>query len=224
LLVAFLTALFGESDENDSEFIQQCIDNYGFTRPSSAVLQLARDGVKMLITNSTTPTGGNNTFIFETDTLPVQGAGDLVVSVKRAQIADLERASIKDDVDELKDLLIPVMSAQLANAQDEIAMLQQQLSQLTGGGSLGSVGTSSATSGSADDAGSTADEASSTPNLRAESATGSSSSTASSSSFGRLFTEEDDKQLKAALILSSLSFCMWMIAIFYMSYKFFTKP
>jgi hypothetical protein len=223
LLVAFLTALFGESDENDSEFIQQCIDNYGFTRPSSAVLQLARDGVKMLITNSTTPTGGNNTFIFETDTLPVQGAGDLVVSVKRAQIADLERVSIKDDVDEIKDLLIPVMSAQLANAQEKIAMLQQQLSQLTSGGSLGSSG-SIATRDSADDAGSTADEASSTPNLRAESATGSSSSTASSSSFGRLFTEEDESQLKAALILSSLSFCMWMIAIFYMSYKFFTKP
>jgi hypothetical protein len=213
LLVAFLTALFGESDENDSEFIQQCIDEYGFTRPSSTVLQLARDGVKMLITNSTATNGASDPFIFETDTLPVQGAGSLVVSVKRAQIADLERASIKDDVDELKDVFIPVLSAQLSSAKDEIAVLQQQLSELTSG-SLGGTTTGN-------DSGSSAEEAS-TPNLRAESATGSSST--ASSSYGRLFTEEDANHLKAALILSSLSFCLWMIFIFYISYKFFTKP
>jgi hypothetical protein len=136
----------------------------------------------------------------------VQGAGDLVVSVKRAQISDLERASLKDDVDELKIDIIPDLSMQLADAVDKIVLLQQQLSQLTSG----------TTSGEA-----------SNPNLRngAEAATGSSNTESTSSTFnGRLFTDEDAGQLKAALILSSLSFAMWMVFIFYLTYKFCTKP
>jgi hypothetical protein len=221
LLVAFLTALFGESDEKDSPYIQQCIDDYAFTRPSPQVVQLARDGVKMLITNNTTNTSANNTFIFESSTMAVDGAGDLVVSVKRAQIADLDRAALKEDVDELKKEVIPDLSRQLAEAMDGIALLQQQLSLLT----AGTLGGSSGGSSSAADGGSASDVAS-TPNLRADAASegGASSNTASSTFNGRLFTEEDAGQLKAALILSSISFVMWMVFIFYTSYKFFTKP
>jgi hypothetical protein len=141
------------------------------------------------------------------------------VSVKRAQIADLERASLKEDVDEIKIKVIPDLSMQLADAIDEIALLQEQLSRLTSGLMGGGGGGRNGTSGTG--------EAASTPNLRnGEEATGSSSTASSSSSTfnGRLFTEEDAGQLKTALILSSLSFVLWMIFIFYLVYKFCNKP
>lgn len=93
LVVAFLKALLDEA------YVGQCRDSYGFTLPSPEVKALAEAGIKMIEAGlpSDAPV-----WIFEHDTMPINGTGQYVLSDKRAYISDVERAGMMDDIAELQ--------------------------------------------------------------------------------------------------------------------------
>lgn len=113
LLIAFLRSL------QDLEYVGECVDKYGFILPNADVQAFAKTGIDLLEQNLL-PNATNWTF--ETDTLPMEGAGDYVISVKRQSIADIERAALMDDVEELKDTVM-TLKTMLEGAYDEIDSL-----------------------------------------------------------------------------------------------------
>ena len=80
LLKAFLKSLYM------GEYIQQCEEDYEFSRVDGPALQLAQRGINSLILSPNAPT-----FNFETTIQDIQGASNYTFSTRRNSIADVER-------------------------------------------------------------------------------------------------------------------------------------
>ena len=93
LLKAFLQSLYM------GEYIQQCEEDYEFSRVDGPALQLAMDGINSLITSPGTPT-----FVFETSsTQEIVGASNYTISTKRNSIADVERGFLVAELKQLEE-------------------------------------------------------------------------------------------------------------------------
>lgn len=87
LLKAWLQALYND------DYIQQCVDDYGFTLPTEATRQYALDAIETLII---TPEA--NEWIFESSTQPIVAADTFVISQKRRTHNEVERDLLMDKV------------------------------------------------------------------------------------------------------------------------------
>lgn len=105
LLVAFVKSLY------DPEYIQQCVEKYGFILPPNATRDMALAGIEMLEVHPDA-----EEWIFESSTLPIAGADHNVISSKRSRIADVERHALES---EFKAMV------------EENAILRDQMSSMT---------------------------------------------------------------------------------------------
>jgi len=94
LLIAFLRAL------QDDAYIGECKERYGFSLPSEDIRAFAKTGIDLLESGLRE---GAPTFLFESDTAPIEGAGEFVISQKRQDISVVERASLELAIEVLQD-------------------------------------------------------------------------------------------------------------------------
>ena len=112
LLIGFLRALYLP------QYIERCAELYGFTLilNNTEVKEFAEAAID-LVEESVDYNSNATKFDFETsDTRPIEGAGEYVFSVKRREIADIERADLME---------------QLAALNEEIARTSTELKQLS---------------------------------------------------------------------------------------------
>jgi hypothetical protein len=93
LLVAFLKALY------DDDYVQQCVEDHGFTLPTQTVRNYALNAIDTLLTVDP----ASNEWIIESSTLPIEGTGDFVISQKRRTHNEVERDVLFDSIQDLKD-------------------------------------------------------------------------------------------------------------------------
>lgn len=117
LLKAFLLALY------DDTFVQVCVDDYEFAKVDGATRQLALDGIEMLNINSSAVP-----FIFEDDTMLVNGTGDYYISGKRRSAADVQIEALESANAKL--------AGQVSELSAMLAQTMQQVSLLSSGGDV----------------------------------------------------------------------------------------
>jgi hypothetical protein len=117
LLIAFLKALY------DEDYSTRCAELYGFTLPTDQVKDFALRGISMLEQELESQAQQRNESVvewfFEKDTTPVKGAGELVFSVKRQLISDLERDELIATVETLT-LTTELLEQAIEELQSEI--------------------------------------------------------------------------------------------------------
>jgi hypothetical protein len=211
LLVAFLTALY------DPVYIGQC-SSLGFTAVGDAIKNLGLGGIELLSTTGSKWTFENST------TKPLEGQGNFVISQKRRTYAELQRSELMSDVQSLM-ILVQAMNDQI--------LILQNTSQVAG---TSAPPTTTAPSYLADPSATPAltPAANPTPTSTAtpvstRTATPVPTPTTNTDSLEALiarveddlFTDDNARQLRAALALSAISFTLWGITILGFIVKFF---
>ena len=112
LLKAFLTALY------EPEYINQCVKQFAFTLVPKEVRQIGLDGIAMLTTSANA-----TEWTFESETLPNEGQGDYVISVKRQTWAEYQYNSLQDDVTYLQ--------TEIANLREELMKEREKVNSMT---------------------------------------------------------------------------------------------
>jgi hypothetical protein len=115
LLVAFLKAVY------DDDYSSDCYKNFGFTRVSEATRTYALNAIDSLIVNDTAAE-----WIFESDTLPYEGAGNFVISTKRNNFLAVSTSSLTDMTADIEED-ITSLNKQLLDAGEEILKLEAEL-------------------------------------------------------------------------------------------------
>lgn len=111
IFIAFLRALY------NTDYVNVCVENYGFVLPSDDITSYAIAAIDELATNVTE-------FFYEPDDHTIEAANrKYVFSTHRSEIADIERASLKGDVAEIE--------VTLSTALDNIAALKENIASLT---------------------------------------------------------------------------------------------
>jgi len=115
MVVAFLRALYMP------DYIQRCADEYGFTLflDNAEVKLFAETAIDMVeaSVNSTA-----TKFVFETeDTQAISGAAEYVFSQKRREIADVERAELKEQIAAAQAQLDLLMSTTQSSSASGVA-------------------------------------------------------------------------------------------------------
>jgi hypothetical protein len=151
LLVAFLKSLYNDDYRND------CIEDFGFTRPSPDTRTFALDAIESLIISENA-----TEWIFESsDTLKIDGAADFVLSKKRNNFLDVSTSTLTNMAEAMQEQLV-LINQELSESREQVLQLEATVNEV--------------------------DEV-----------------------VGREYTDTDDQQLKAALILGSLSFALWFL-------------
>jgi hypothetical protein len=151
----------------NDKYVQQCAEKYGFVIPSEEIRAYATTAIDALVANSGSTGGAVTEFFYEMENITSQAANRRnVFSTHRAEIADIEREALIDDVADINTLLGSTSNngdvlAQLATLKKEIATLEKQVAAKTG------------------------------------------------SSFG----SKQESNLKGAIVLSVLSFLLWVVWI-----------
>jgi hypothetical protein len=115
LLIAFLRAIYND------EYVSQCAEKYGFVIPGADIRAYAIRAIDAVATNVTE-------FFFETEDETIDAANRRnVFSTHRAEIADIEREALMDDVVDITGMLDTLnfadVLAQLATLKTEMADL-----------------------------------------------------------------------------------------------------
>lgn len=205
LLVAFLQALY------DPIYINQCYD-LGFVAVSGTIRAMGLAGINSLNSNRTLLNG--DTWIFESETSPRIGQGDFVISQKRRTYAELQRSDLISDV-KASAILIKELQAQILSLETILQMVGTSIPASTPSGTL-------APSPSPTPSPSPSPTPAPTPASSPASALA--ANTDRLDEFlarveGDLFTDDNAKQLRAALALSAISFTLWGVAIIGLIYK-----
>ena len=107
LLIAFLKALY------DPTYIDQCTSLFGFVGVPDNVKALGVAGIEMLEAPNATE------WIFEQDTIPIEGQGPYVISQKRQNYVELSTTGLTSDTASLEEVvatltaMVETMQAQL---------------------------------------------------------------------------------------------------------------
>lgn len=133
---------------------------------------------------------GGVDWIFEQDTAAIVGAGDYVISAKRKTIADVQLQDLREDSSEVKTEVL-ALRALVDEQRGVIANLESRLA---------------AAETKVDTVTGTVNTANQERDNGAAGLVGD-------------FSETDEQQLRAALVLSSLSFVLWMVWILFSASK-----
>jgi hypothetical protein len=190
LLIAFLRTFFRD------DYVEQCNKKFGFTTMNSIPsMKIFGETAIDLVERSLLPNATQ--WIFESTTLPIIGASPYVLSSKRKEIID---ENIKDLTSMVTDLAAEVeLSSTGADGtvdletKDKIDFLQREVDKLR----------------------------SELNTLRSEVSSATSLKSADEiAQYSSAFTNQDETQIKAALVLSCLSFVFWVmwICVYVMRY------
>ena len=214
LLVAFLTALY------DPVYINQCT-NLGFTVVGDAIKYVGLGGIGLLSTTGTKWT-------FETSTEPKIGQGNFVISQKRRTSAELQRTDLMSDIQALM-ILIHDMNDQILKLQNTSQVVGTSAPPTTTAPSLITTPSATPSATPALTPGANPAPTSTATPVSTRTATPAPTPTANTarleallaSNNGDLFTNDNAKQLQAALALSAISIALWGITILGFIVKFF---
>jgi len=112
LLVAFLRSLYLD------EYMDQCVEDFGFTRVTGAALDLALAGIDSIVKRD-----GITEWIFEADTMLGVGMQDNVISAKRNSFSVVKFSEVDTETADLKSTIATLENA-LGEASRRIATLE----------------------------------------------------------------------------------------------------
>jgi len=177
----------------DEKYIKQCEDEFGFVRVTGTTRDKAIAAIDALIFDDVADTEAVPTFTFEAedDTQKISGQEEFVISQKRRSFADVEQEGLVSSINSLNDQ-VSILEARNIALLNSIESMENKIQQLE------------ANDAAQDNKGDAMTTAQVREIIDDEQA----------------FGDTEETQLTAALVLSSLGFCFWMLAFIVLIAKF----